>query len=520
MAAVRAGDDHAFEQLYHRYQRRIGAYIYGMVHDHGRAEDITQDVFMSALRRMRATETPIAFKPWVYEIAKNACIDAFRRSKRSEEISYDADDGSERLHLVSKGPTPEAAVDTRMSLDHLRGAFGGLSEAHHQILVMRELEGLSYRQIGERLGMSRPSVESTLFRARRRLSEEYEELVSGERCRRIQAIITGASDGRVGARDERKMARHVSYCQPCRRAAFAAGFDADALTPKRTVREKIAALLPLPAFLKRRIAGHGAEESAATSAGGHAATLAQLSTAAATYADPAMHWGKAVAKAAAVAAAVVGAGVAAHDTGLIGATPRDERPAAISSPATPSRDAAGSLTTRPAANGSGTSGGSTAPSSKPSSGGSSSGSGSSGGAGSSSGSQSPSTPVGGDPVNGATSKLPSGAKDNPLTKTVKHLTNPDSGGVPVKAPEVPKVEAPKVELPKLPDPPPSLPDPGGVVSGATGAVNDATGAVSGAVNTTTGTVTGAVNTTTGTVTGTVDGTVGTVTASGGILGGG
>jgi RNA polymerase sigma factor (sigma-70 family) len=518
VAAVRAGDDHAFEVLYHRYQRRIGAYIYGMVHDHGRAEDITQDVFMSALRRMRATETPIAFKPWVYEIAKNACIDAFRRSKRAEEISYDADDGSERLHLVSKGPTPEAAVDTRMSLDHLRGAFGGLSEAHHQILVMRELEGLSYRQIGERLGMSRPSVESTLFRARRRLSEEYEELVSGERCRRIQAIIAGATGGRAGARDERKMARHVSYCQPCRRAAFAAGIDADALTPKRTAREKIAALLPLPAFLKRRIAGRGAEESAATSAGGHTATLAQLSTAAATYADPAMHWGKAVAKAAAVAAAVVGAGVAAHDTGLIGATPRDERPAVISSPATPSRDAAGSLTTRPAANGSGTKSGSSS-SSKPSSSATSSGSGSSAGAGSSSGSQSPSSPAGSDPVSGVTSKLPS-TDDNPVTKTVKHLTQPGSGGVSVKAPEVPKVEVPKVEVPKLPDPPASVPDPGGVVSGATGAVNDATGAVSGAVDTTTGTVTGAVNDTTGTVTGTVDGTVGGVTGGGGILGGG
>jgi RNA polymerase sigma factor (sigma-70 family) len=537
VAAVRAGDDHAFEQLYHRYQRRIGAYIHGMVHDHGRAEDITQDVFMSALRRMRATETPIAFKPWVYEIAKNACIDAFRRSKRAEEISYDADDGGERLHLVSKGPTPEAAVDTRMSLDHLRGAFGGLSEAHHQILVMRELEGLSYRQIGEQLGMSRPSVESTLFRARRRLSEEYEELVSGERCRRIQAIIAGATGGRAGTRDERKMARHVSYCQPCRRAAFAAGFDADALTPKRTVREKIAALLPLPAFLKRRIAGHGAEESAATSVGGHAATLAQLSTAAASYADPAMHWGKAVAKAAAVAAAVVGAGVAAHDTGLIGATPRDERPAAISSPATPSRDAAGSLSTRPAANGTsigtgnpGGSSSSSSSSSTPSGGGSSAGSGSSGGAGSSSGSQ-PSTPLGDDPVNAATSKVPSGATDNPVSKTIKHLTQPGSRGVPAKTPEVPKVEVPKVELPKLPDPPASVPDPGGVVSGATGAVNGATGAATGAVNGATGAAGGAVNGATGAagqvvggVTGAaggaVSGTVGGVTGGGGILGGG
>src|SRR6187399_1245518 len=268
VAAVRRGDDRAFEALYERYHRRIHAYVYGMVKDHQRAEDVTQEVFMSALRRMRETERPIAFKPWVYEIAKNACIDAFRRSRRAEEVSYDADDGTERLHLVSNGPTPDAAVGTRMSLDHLRGAFGGLSEAHHQILVMRELEGLSYRQIGEQLGMSRPSVESTLFRARRRLSEEYEELVSGERCRRIQAIIANATGGRAGARDERKMARHVSYCQPCRRAAFAAGFDADALTPKRTVREKIAALLPLPAFLKRRIAGHGADENGATTVGG------------------------------------------------------------------------------------------------------------------------------------------------------------------------------------------------------------------------------------------------------------
>jgi RNA polymerase sigma factor (sigma-70 family) len=496
VAAVRAGDDHAFEQLYHRYQRRIGAYIYGMVHDHGRAEDITQDVFMSALRRMRATETPIAFKPWVYEIAKNACIDAFRRSKRAEEISYDADDGSDRLHLVSKGPTPEAAVDTRMSLDHLRGAFGGLSEAHHQILVMRELEGLSYRQIGERLGMSRPSVESTLFRARRRLSEEYEELVSGERCRRIQSIITGASDGRVGARDERKMARHVSYCQPCRRAAFAAGFDADALTPKRTVREKIAALLPLPAFLKRRIAGHGAaaDENAAASVGGHAATLAQLST----------------------AAAAVGAGVVAHDTGLIGGAPRDERPAAISSPATPSRDAAGSLTTRPAANGTSAGGaGASSSSSTPSSGGSSSGSGSNGGAGSSSGSQSPSTPLGNDPLNSVTSKLPS-TGDDPVTKTVKHLTNPGSRDVPIKTPEVPKVEVPKVELPKLPDPPASVPDPGGVVSGATGAVNGATGTVTGAVNGATGTAGGVVGGATGTAGGVVGGATGT---AGGVVGG-
>jgi RNA polymerase sigma factor (sigma-70 family) len=515
VAAVRAGDDHAFEQLYHRYRRRIGAYIYGMVHDHGRAEDITQDVFMSALRRMRATESPIAFKPWVYEIAKNACIDAFRRSKRADEISYDADDGSERLHLVSKGPTPEAAVATRMSLDHLRGAFGGLSQAHHQILVMRELDGLSYRQIGERLGMSRPSVESTLFRARRRLSEEYEELVSGERCRRIQSIIAGATDGRAGTRDARKMVRHVSYCQPCRRAALAAGFDPASLAPRRTAREKIAALLPLPAFLKWRLAGHsGGDDGSLTSSAAHGATLAQLSTAAAGYADPVMHgWGKAAAVAATVALAGVGAGVAGYQAGVLGG-PRDERAAPVVRQAAPTaaRDA---LTTRSAANtttGVPTGSGSATPSGPGS--GDRSGSGSAGG--SSTGSQSPSASAGDNPVSSAAkTRLRSAVSDNPVTKTVRKLTQPGTRSVAGKTPTVPKVQ-----IPKLPDPPASVPDPGGVVSGATGAVNDATGAASDAANGAAGAATGPVNGAAGAATGAVGGTVGGVTGGGGIIPGG
>ena len=144
VSAARHGDDRAFEQLYSRYQRRIAAYVYGMVKDYGRAEDITQEVFVSALRRMRETERPIAFKPWVYEIAKNACIDAYRRGRHTEEVSFEADDrlsASDYGRLVATGPSPDSAVDTKQDLDHLCGAFGGLSDTHHQILVMRELEG-------------------------------------------------------------------------------------------------------------------------------------------------------------------------------------------------------------------------------------------------------------------------------------------------------------------------------------------------------------------------------------------
>src|SRR3954453_10223614 len=131
VAMVRQGDDRAFEQLYERYQRRIAAYAYGMVNDYGRAEDLTQEIFVSALRRMRATERPIAFKPWIYEIARNACIDQFRRSRRAEEVSYDAEEGlapGAYGRLVSREPVPDVAVAAKQQLDHLVGAFGGLSD--------------------------------------------------------------------------------------------------------------------------------------------------------------------------------------------------------------------------------------------------------------------------------------------------------------------------------------------------------------------------------------------------------
>lgn len=303
VAALRRGDERAFEALYARYQRRISAYVFGMVKDHGRAEDITQEVFISALRRMRETERPIVFKPWIYEIAKNACIDQFRRSRRTEEVSIDGAEGlgsADQGRLVASEPTPDMAVNAKQQLDHLCGAFGGLSEAHHEILVLRELEGLSYREIGERMGLSRPGVESTLFRARKRLTEEYDELVSGQRCQRIQGIIAVAAEtaGAIpGARDSKRLARHVAHCQPCRRQAVLAGVDTTALPRpvRRRIAEKVAGLLPFPAFLRSRWLGGGGSQMAGP-----------LSEPAAA------GWAKAVAAAATLVIAGGGVGAATH----------------------------------------------------------------------------------------------------------------------------------------------------------------------------------------------------------------
>ena len=215
--------------------------------------------------------------------------------------------------------------------------------------MLREFEGLSYREIGERLDMSRASVESTLFRARRRLTEEYDELVSGERCGRVQGLIATAEVARPGLRDQRRLRAHLSHCQPCRRSARLAGLDDALFVAPRGVRAKVAAFFPLPAFLQRRWGGASSPVPS-----GRGATLAQLTAQYGTSVDPYVgtSWTKAAAAAATLAVAGVAGGHAVSDGShelFGGATPqRNEasspRSLATSGPRAASGSATGAAT--------------------------------------------------------------------------------------------------------------------------------------------------------------------------------
>ncbi len=495
VAAVRRGDDRAFEALYSRYQRRIHAYVVGMVKDHGRAEDVTQEVFVAALRRMRATERPIAFKPWIYEIAKNACIDQYRRTRRTEEVSLEADEGlapADYGKLSSSDPTPEAAVANKQDLDNLCGALGGLSDAHHEILVLREFEGLSYQEIGERMNMSRPAVESTLFRARRRLTEEFDELVTGARCQRIQSLIATASETRLGTRESRRLSRHISHCQPCRREAMVAGLDSAILTHvplRRRAAAKIAGLLPFPLVTRSRGGGGGGGDAslASSSGGGWMANLPLLSE------QLAGGWGK---LATAAVVLVAGAGAAGVGSQVVTAGPGSEsrdRPALERTSGATDRggsSAAKARSVAPAAEGKRTAGraGRAAGDRRkaaaraerdgvP---------GSSGGSGSVGGGLADTIPaVTGGGAGGVVDRVTAPAGGTPS------LPNPE---IPTGGPTKPTIEQPKPpsppELPSVPSPPKvdltppelpatgggSLPDPiKGAADKATGAVESATG---------------------------------------------
>ena len=310
--AVRDGDDAAFEELYRRYHPRIAGFIRGMLHDEARAEDVSQEAFFSALRRMRSTDTEINFKPWIYQIARNAAIDSYRRNSHAVEVSMDADDGlraSDRHRLVGIDGGPDAALVTKERLNHLQSAFDELSDVHTKVLVMRELEGMSYREIGDELDLTRPAVESALFRARRRLESEYEEIADGRRCNAMRATLARMVAGTHGTTEEHRLARHVKRCHSCRHRARVLGIQPQ--TAIGTLREKAAALLPIP-WLFRRSGGDGGGISSLFSTGANAAPLAER------------------AAALVAAAALVGAGGAALGGGALRgdhATAAKDRPA-------------------------------------------------------------------------------------------------------------------------------------------------------------------------------------------------
>ena len=312
VALAQAGSSEAFASLFRRYRPVIARYAGRLVGDDARAEDIVQEVFLSALRSIGSLDRPSGFKPWLYRIAHNTCVDHMRRTYRGDEVSIDANalPASEEIRLFRRAPSTHAAVTQREDFKNLREAFGGLPPSQSEVLVMRELEGLSYDQIAARMGITRASVESMLFRARQGLRDEYGQIATGERCLRMRPVMARMAEGVGGLRDRRALARHVRGCQSCRRDAFAMGLAGSALeAPVPGLRgglSRVAALLPLPWLIHRR----GDETGASATAGGGGGTLAsQAQTAINQFsstigAGGADHAATAIQKAVAVVAAV------------------------------------------------------------------------------------------------------------------------------------------------------------------------------------------------------------------------
>jgi len=186
--AARAGDRDAFRALFDRYHRRAFSLAYGVVHNQDDALDIVQDAFIKAHRYLDRFEGTSTFYTWLYRIVMNLAIDHIRKHRRlrSVELTDAAVGGGEDgetavggdalLPRILGGNPGRALLDKEIR-ERIDRALAELSENHRAVLVMRELEGLSYEEMAQVMGCSKGTIMSRLFHARRNMQKQLLDLI-------------------------------------------------------------------------------------------------------------------------------------------------------------------------------------------------------------------------------------------------------------------------------------------------------------------------------------------------------
>lgn len=172
VARAKAGDDEAFAQLMRANETRIYNLTLRMTGNPEDAMDLAQEAFLNAWRGLKFFKGDSAFSTWVYRLASNACIDHLRRAKRRQDISQpmpaDEEDDSQP-DIPDERFQPEQALERQELRQAVTDGLQQLSDEHRQVLVMREINGLSYQEIADVLDLEPGTVKSRIARARNSL---------------------------------------------------------------------------------------------------------------------------------------------------------------------------------------------------------------------------------------------------------------------------------------------------------------------------------------------------------------
>ena len=174
LKAVRAGDATAYRGIVEKYQNRVYNMVFGMVRNREDARDLTQDAFIKAYKNLDSFRTESSFYTWLYRILVNRAIDRLRKKEEEGGVKFDEKIGWEAVALEAV-TVPQAGLlpvekisdeELRVRIDE---AIGRLSPEHRAVIILREIEGLDYAEIGERMESSVGTVMSRLFYARKKL---------------------------------------------------------------------------------------------------------------------------------------------------------------------------------------------------------------------------------------------------------------------------------------------------------------------------------------------------------------
>jgi len=167
----KSGDTSAFEEIVLTYQDRIYSlckYMLGNAHD---AEDAAQDAFLKAYQALPKFQPEASLYTWLYRISTNTCID-YKRKPVFESLFGSSEEGGRLVHdRASDAPSPEKLYQSKQIDEALRESLEKLSPKLRAIIILKEIEGLSYEGIADALEISMGTVKSRIARAREELQK-------------------------------------------------------------------------------------------------------------------------------------------------------------------------------------------------------------------------------------------------------------------------------------------------------------------------------------------------------------
>jgi RNA polymerase sigma factor (sigma-70 family) len=219
-----AGSAGALATLYDRYETKVFNYCLRLTGSREDAADATQEAFLGVLRRLKTDDAPVLnFSAYLFTAARHESYKVSRRRVRSfpsDELPERRDAADELAALESD---PERSALVKSSQEEIRAANGRLPPRYREVLALHDLEGASYEQIGEILGMRGNAVGQLIFRARKRLRTELKAgavasfVAASKDCERAQALISMREDAELDdPADADWLDRHLDECGSCR----------------------------------------------------------------------------------------------------------------------------------------------------------------------------------------------------------------------------------------------------------------------------------------------------------------
>ncbi len=226
LGAVRRGDADALEALVTRYEPRVYRFGLAMCRDAEDAHDVTQDTFMSMVRGIQGFRAESTVSTWLYAITRHACLKKRRRTKSAPhgESSLESLTPRERDALRAATPSPEDTVAAQERRALLRAAIRSLEPAQREVLVLRDVEGLSAAEAATVLGLSVAALKSRLHRARLAVRAALEPVLGAGLPKRdgpCPDVLTHLSthlEGDLAPDTCARLEAHVAACPQCHAA--------------------------------------------------------------------------------------------------------------------------------------------------------------------------------------------------------------------------------------------------------------------------------------------------------------